>query len=217
MMMVKRALCLSAGLVFGALVLQGCEKIVYEPSHMSHSKMKMEKEGVFEDVETSQLNAASIEALSDHYLRNGQGKVDLSVTYDPKSKTNTAMHASNEIARITKEFQKNGVEVSSMILPVKGQGNVSRAQVSFDAYSVAAPDDCTMMSGYEDRNVDPSEDYNMGCTTDSIVAQQIARPRDLAGRADTSLTSDGRRASNIVERYRTGEPNTPLEGESASE
>lgn len=215
--MVKRALCLSAGLIVGSLALQGCEKIVYEPSHMSHSKMQVEKEGVFEDVESSQLNAASIAALSDYSLRNGQGKVDLSVTYDPKSKKNTAMHASNEIARISKEFQKNGVEVSSMILPVKGQGDVSRAQVSFDAFALSAPDDCTTMGGFEDRNVDPSEDYKFGCTTDTVVAQQIARPRDLAGRADTSLSSDGRRASNIVDRYRSGEPNAPLEGESASE
>jgi len=42
-------------------------------------------------------------------------------------------------------------------------------------------------------------------------------PRDLAGRGRVDPGSDGRRASNIGEIYRSGVGNEPLEGLSATE
>jgi type IV pilus biogenesis protein CpaD/CtpE len=59
------------------------------------------------------------------------------------------------------------------------------------------------------------ENYRFGCTLDTVVARQV-RPKDLAGRGGDDVMNDGRRNANIVERYRTGEPNKALEGESAS-
>ena len=109
------------------------------------------------------------------------------------------------------------MDVNTTILPVKGSGNISRALVSYDTYAVKVPDDCEMMDGMEDRNVDPDEDYKLGCTRDALFAKQIANPKDLTGRSVDNQTSDGRRAANIVDRYRTGEPNAALEGETVSE
>lgn len=213
----NKALILSAGAVLSVLLLPGCEQIVHEPTYLSQSKLQVEEKAFFEDVYVSKMDAGYIAALSQHYSQKGDGGVELSVTYDPKSKNSTAMHASNEIARISEEFRKNGVTVNSTIIPVKGQGDVSRALVSYDTYTIQRPDDCTDMPGYADRNVDADEDYKLGCTRDSLIAKQIARPKDLMGRADTNETSDGRRAANIVDAYRTGEQNKALDGENASE
>lgn len=213
----NKALILSAGAVLSVLLLPGCEKLVHEPTYLSQSKLQVEEKAFFEDVDVSKMDAGYIAALSQHYSSQGDGGVDLSVTYDPKSKSSTAMHASNEIARISEEFRKNGVAVNSTIIPIKGQGDSSRALVSYDVYTVQRPDDCTDMPGYSDRNVDPNEDYKLGCTRDSLIAKQVARPKDLMGRADANTTSDGRRAANIVDVYRTGAQNEALGGENASE
>lgn len=217
-MKMNKVLVLSASVLVSGLLLQGCDKIVHEPTKVSQSKLQVEEEAFFEDVTVEQMDSTYVAALAQHYRRQGEGGVELSVTYDPKSKSNTAMHASQHIARISGDFRKNGVaNVNTMIMPVKGSGNVSRALVSYNAFSVNVPDDCTMMQGIENRNIDPDEDYKLGCTRDALFAKQIANPKDLAGRADTNETSDGRRAANIVERYRTGQPNEALEGESATE
>ena len=213
----KRVLVLSASVLVGGLMLQGCEQIVHSETAFSHSKLQVEESAFFEDVTVDKMDAGYIAALAKHYSAEGDGSVDLSVTYDPQSKTNTAMHASNHIARISEAFRKNGVDVNTTILPVKGSGNVSRALVSYDTYAVKVPDDCEMMDGMEDRNVDPDEDYKLGCTRDALFAKQIANPKDLTGRSVDNQTSDGRRAANIVDRYRTGEPNAALEGETVSE
>lgn len=217
-MKMNNVLVLSASVLVSGLLLQGCDKIVHEPTKMSTSKLQVEEEAFFEDVTVEQMDSDYVAALAQHYTRQGEGGVELSVTYDPKSKTNTAMHASQHIARISSDFRKNGVEnVETMIMPVKGSGNVSRALVSYNAFSVNVPDDCSMMPGIESRDIEPVEDYKLGCTRDALFAKQISNPNDLAGRADTNETSDGRRASNVVERYRTGAPNDALEGESATE
>lgn len=214
----KKVLTFTTTILMSGLILQGCEQIVHSETKLSHSKLQVEEEAVFEDMTVDQMDANYVAALSQHYSRQGDGGVDLSVTYDPKSKTNTAMHASNHIARISGEFRKNGIsDVNTTILPVKGSGTVSRALVSYSTYAVKAPDDCTMLPGYEDRNVDVDDDYKLGCTRDTLFAKQIADPKDLTGRPDTSTSSDGRRAANIVDRYRTGVPNEELGGESASE
>ena len=216
-MMKNKALILSAGAVFSVLLLPGCEKLVHEPTYVSQSKLQVQEKEFFEDMHVSKMDAGYIAALSQHYSSEGDGGVDLSVTYDPKSSQNTAMVASGELARISDEFRKNGVVVNGTIIPVRGHGDALRAIVSYDTYTVERPDDCTDMPGYSDRNVDADEDYKLGCTRDSLIAKQVARPKDLMGRADTNETSDGRRAANIVEGYRTGAPNKALDGENASE
>ena len=68
----------------------------------------------------------------------------------------------------------------------------------------------------ESRDVYVDEDYKLGCTIETVFSRQIARPKDLKGRPNTDPTSSGRRASNVVEDYRTGVPNEPMGGESAS-
>jgi len=217
-MKMNKVLVLSASVLVSGFLLQGCENIVHSETKLSQNKMKLQQEEIFEDIIVDKMDAGYIAALSRHYSSQGDGgDVDLTVIYDPQSSTNTAMHASSHAARISEDFRKNGVHVNSSILPVKGQGNVARAVVSYDSFALAAPDDCEMMPGMHDRNIDTPVGYQLGCTRDSIFAKQIARPKDLMGGGETQDTSDGRRAANIVDGYRTGVQNEPLDGESSSE
>jgi len=209
---------LLTGLVAGSFMVQGCDKIVHEPTFISENKIQIEEERFFENLALSELDDNYVAALSKHYSRHGDGGVDLRVTYDPQSKSHTAMYASQHLGRLSDRFRKNGVsDVDGMIMPVKGQGDDTRVLLSYNSFTASAPKDCGMMPGYSDRNVNPDPDYKLGCTRDTLFAKQIARPKDLRGNAQDELTTDGRRAANIVGRYRSGEPNAPLEGETASE
>jgi len=73
------------------------------------------------------------------------------------------------------------------------------------------------MSGIEDRDHRTDLEYKMGCSVETMIARQIARPGDLLGRAPNSVYKDGRRISNQIEGVRSGAMNEPLGGESASE
>lgn len=207
-----RLSCLAGGVA----LLGACGDIVYEPSHVSTSKPQVQSHDVYEEIAISALDAQTISSLSSHYTRYGDGGVDLSVTYDP-AQPSGAMEASSEAARLSEAFRRRGLDdVDVEILPIKDQGPEMRALLAYQSYSAHAPDDCTDIPGLKDRNIDPDPDYKFGCSLDEVFAKQIARPKDLKGRSAVNPTSDGRKASNIIEVYRTGARNEPLEGESST-
>lgn len=218
MIRAHRFFLLMIGFGFTLSALGGCEAIVHSETKLTNNRVQVEESKLFEDIPVTELDDAYIAALSKHYSRYGDGGVDLSITYDPHSKTNSAMKASDTLARVSKTFERNGVDLASAnILPVQGSSNVARALISYQSYNAAAPVDCeNLMPGMEHRNIEAEEDYKLGCTVETVFARQIARPKDLQGQAQESLTSDGRRASNIVDGYRTGIPNESLEGESST-
>ncbi len=103
------------------------------------------------------------------------------------------------------------------VLPVKGQGDYSRMIVRYDGYSAAAPKDCkNLLPGIDGDALDHDGDYKLGCSIESVLARQVSRPADLLGNGVVDPTSEGRAAANIVDVYRAGLPNGPLDGESAS-
>ncbi len=204
------------GLIVLCMVLTGCK--VHEPTRLSENRIQVEEEKFSDTVSVSKLNAAAINGLARHYAKHGDGPFALTVTYDPKSRTGGAMHASDEAARISKELRSAGVRsVDASILPVNGQGGEMNAMVSYMSYNALAPKDCSTMGGYDGSKVEVDDDYRLGCTFDTVFAKQIARPKDLRGQANTDMTTDGRRSANTIEAYRTGIPNERLEGESATE
>ena len=165
----------------------------------------------------SDFNENFAAGLGRYYRSNGEGTVHVSVLYDPKSKTNTAMQASQEASRIAGLMRDHGIQdLEANILPVNNLGPEANVLMSFTSYSASAPEDCGRLPGYDDTDVSFYEDYKLGCTVETVFARQIARPKDLMGNDDAGETTDGRRASNIGEIYRSGAPNQPLEGESAS-
>jgi type IV pilus biogenesis protein CpaD/CtpE len=198
------------------LLLAGCD--MYQEGHLSQNRIQVSEERFSQEVATSDLDSEYIMALGDQYARNGDGPVEVAITYDPKSSSNTAMEASNEVVRISRALRAQGItDLNATILPVNGQGEESQTLISYNAYSALAPEDCTVMEGVESTEVTLDPEYKLGCTIDTVFARQIARPKDLKGQEQTDPTTDGRSAANIIEGYRSGVQNEALEGENASE
>ncbi len=204
-----------SALVIGvcSLALAGC---LYEPTNFTTERVQVEEKPYSDTIPVTQFNEAAVEAAAQHYRKHGDGPLELVVTYDPKSKAASAMHAADTAGRLAGMFRKNGVkDIQTNILPVNDAGDEMRAMLSYNSFNALAPKDCDVMPGIGNRNIDAKEDYKLGCSIETMYARQVARPKDLKGQG-VDETTDGRRSSNIVERYRVGEPNKPLEGKNAS-
>jgi len=203
------------GLV-GLAALSGCS--LYQDGTVTEHRVQVIEEKFVEEVPLTKVNDQYIVGLSRHYEKHGDGPIALTVAYDPHSKSNTAMKASHAAARIVRGLRDQGVrDVKADILPLQGQGDEALVVVSYLSYKAAAPKDCGVMPGIKDTDIGHKEEYRMGCTIETLLARQIARPKDLLGRGRVDPTSSGRKAANIGDIYRGGVGNAPLEGLSASE
>ena len=193
------------------------------------TKLSTQRVEVLEGVEhlsfeTRKLDTKTVEVLAYDYEAKGHGQVDITVTYDPKSKSNSAMNATNEAARIAETFLQNGVSsVEVNVLPVANSWNNSKTFLSYKSLTAQAPTNCGHMPGF--KNIDEVGDveahmkYGYGCTIEAMLADQVAHPEDLLGRDDQTLTSEGRRAENVLwgRGYYTREAFPELGGERSSE
>mgnify|MGYP000123763459 CR=1 FL=1 len=214
---IKKHKFLVLALAVSAVALSGCGRNLYEETTITQSKMQLEETKFVEQIDASEFNDGYARALSDYYSRSGDGVIEVSVLYDPQSRHNTAMNASHEASRISGLMRSNGAHnVETNILPVNGAGEKPQIMTTFASYELSGPKDCGAMPGMENRNIDLDPDYEMGCSFQTIMARQISRPTDMKGQ-ELGGNADGRRSANITNTYRTGVPNQPLDGESASD
>jgi len=185
------------------------------------TRVEVHKDQQSELYTSHDLTQARLEQIAVDYRENGDGgPLNVMVQYDPSSPQNTAMNATNHATLIAKGLRKAGVaEVQTEIMPILDVGHHSKTLISYNRYSAHAPEECeTLMPGL-DTTTDwkANKKYTYGCSVESQIAKQIAKPSDLLGRDGFETPADGRRAGNIIELHRTGTPNEPLEGESATE
>lgn len=207
--------------VVALLLLGACDTIVYNnPTAMvSPNGVETYKDEMALEVETATLDAGKLEQISRHYWAHGDTPLMMTVTYDPHSKTNTAMKATQEAARLKDLLAKHGAQnVQADIMPVQDSGDVSKTLMTYDTVYARAPSECGEVK--VDRNFTDwekfGEDYQLGCASESYFAKQIARPKDLHGN-DVMDMSDGRLHANTVTFTKSGESYPALKGESASE
>lgn len=192
---------LSLVLCAGLLSTTSCR--TYREGTITPERVKVVKENVFEENNLGELDKGAIENLVNDYARYGAGPMYVTVTYDPKSKNQTALAATKELSRISGELSRRGVQAKADIMPVKDSLEM-KFLVSYDANRAKEPD-CEIMSGYSDRDHTTNYDYKMGCTVETLMARQISRPGDLLGRAPANYDSSGRAASMHVGVYQAGE------------
>ncbi len=177
---------------------------------MSHEKLTLRETDYSAAFETAGLDKAGLHAVAERYTHYGKGPLSLTVTYDPRSRDNSASHAATEAGRIATALRNYGVpEVKTDILPAAGKGGKSTATVTYTAVVAQAPEDCHPMGGVDGNQTDTDPYYRFGCTTDMQLAKEIARPQDLQGRTGLD-TGAGRRQYLIIEPYKEGKPNPPL-------
>ena len=182
------------------------------PSDMPQvKKVRLERGPAEQSVPVASLDEAALRAAAEEYGSLGDGPLELTVTYDPRSRTNTAMNATEQAARIARELRYHGItDIRTSILPVNAQGEESRAMLRYEAVTAHAPEGCDYMGGLDGVDVMPDDNYVYGCSTQMLMARQIARPKDLAGRGGTAA-ADGRRQAVMMETYRSGQPMPDLE------
>lgn len=197
-----------------------------EPTWVNPSRVEVHEEGFTDTFDTSALDTSTLRAIGVNYYRYGNGPMDVTVSYNAHSNKNTKIGASSEARRIETELRRNGVrDLRISTAPNESTGDRSTTVVSFPALTAKAPQDCTVMPGYTDAQTGTPEDaegthkgYAIGCTVETLMAKQIARPGDLLGREGFETNADARRQEAVIwdRGYYGNKSFAPLTGESAS-
>lgn len=201
---------LAAGCLTAMLGLTACS--FNQPTAVTASKIQLTRDAYRQTIPTAAANDELLIALSENYRSYGYGPADIAVTYDPSSRVNTAMRATNNASRIASTLKAYKVPLSEVdILPIQDQGDTSLTLISYDQVNAQAPDNCYLMGGLDGNPTGLDNDYPIDCTIKTLMARQIANPKDLAGREGVA-PSDGRTHTTTVGGYRSGEPLDPLSG-----
>lgn len=205
-------IALMACVATGAMALSGCS--IDMPTYVHSERIQLETNNYSERFEVESVSGTQLDQIAEHYKRYGTDQAEVIISYDPRSKKNTAMKATDQLHRISSELAKRGVKnIKGSIMAADGSGDVSEMMVGYTTMTAEAPEGCDkMMPGYETSHVDIDYDYDLGCSLDTMIARQVARPADLAGRVPDPQDNDGRRAGAVVEPYRAGTPNDALSG-----
>lgn len=191
---------------------------MYQEGHYTDQKIQVAHEKYVREFAVDGSRNDVLAEIARHYNRYGDDGLYLTVVYNPAAPDATAMKATQSAADMAAWLrQKGGVDqVRTDILPARDTQGL-RAIVSYGSVTAEAPD-CNVMSGYE-RREDFGKDidsYDLGCTVDTVIAKQIARPKDLLGRDFENTHTDARGVVNQVEGARAGEMNKSLGGESTT-
>ena len=210
--------------VAATLLLTGCS--VESQSWVNQNRVEIHEDQFTDTFETVKINDATLHAIGDYYYRYGNGDMNVVVTYDPQSKSNTKSRAQSSLAYIESGLLKNGVSRShSALSPMRGSGDVSTTLINFPALTAASPEGCGMMPGYENpaadipNNTNIDAPYKYGCSVESLLAKQVARPSDLLGKQGFETNADGRRQERVLSTrgYYGDKSNVKLDGENASD
>ena len=205
----KNNLIKTINIFVAAVTLSACTQNT--PSMMNTSPVQLSYTTMMEQILLEDINDGLLSALANHYLKNGTSMLDLTMTYDPKSKTFTAMRAVNELKRIKAALNKKGVTNITTQTTAIPKG-VPSLMVSYDMVQALAPSDCETLPGLEkDTTTRFIGDYKFGCSIETMMAKQVAYPSDLQGNGGLGKR-DARREAVILDPYGRGEPTVPLEG-----
>lgn len=212
-----------ASLLAAVCVLSACS--MNSPTWVNQSRVEVHNDQFTDTFETAKMDEGTIRAIAIYHYRFGNGPMTVTVGYDKKSKTNTARRAASEGARIRAELERNGVnEIVVQTVDMPDTGAVSLTTVTFAALVAKAPKKCGTIPGYNSptgvpESADGIAPYELGCTVETLMAKQIARPGDLLGRQGFETNSDGRRQETVTSErgYYGSKPNAPLEGESSTD
>lgn len=207
---------MATGLSLSAL--SGCS--LDHPSTVKMDRVEVEESRYVKNMAYQDIDPSMLAHMARHHDRYGNGPLKVTVQYDPTSKTNTAMKATQTAASLRNQLTKSGAaQIDAEILPVTGLGNAPKVLFEYNQLTSRAPKGCGTMPGLDNQHVDlqAGMSYGLGCTIEGQIARQIARPADLMGRAALPAESDARPHSNVVEQARRGAMYEPLEGEQASD
>lgn len=195
-----------------ALALAGCSgPRLMEQSTLNTSEIELAEKRTVLKAKQSELNMADLDALAARHVKNGVSKVYVVLGYGHASKA-ADRKADMALKTYVSRLLANGVrdeDVVARAIPLDVPEPV--VVVAHDVLVAQGPSDCTDMPGLSSPVVEKETyDYGLGCGVKSLIAQQVANPKDLEGVAGLGGDNDGERAANIVARYKTGAPSAFL-------
>ncbi len=197
--MLKLRFLIPAGLV---LLLPACSMDV--PTTLTHNKAQVIEEMYRAETATAELDNEKLKWVASDYRDKGAGPISVTVTYNPKSKDNTASRASGNAARIAAVLRKEGrTEVNTEILPIHNSDS-SKTLLNYVSYRAEPPKGCNNFEDIDDTVHEDYRKYELGCSTESYLAQQVARPADLLGRGAVREELGARKHANNLEGYKWG-------------
>lgn len=210
-------------LLMATAALVGCAE---EPkTWVNQDRVEVHQDHFTDSFETAKLDDGMLRAIGVYYYRYGNGPMDAVVSYDPRSKVNTAAKAQAEMLRIERALRAGGVkDLRITKTAAAGSGDASTTMVNFEALTARAPEKCGLMPGLEGPNAlepngndDPA--YRFGCSIETMMARQVSRPADLLGKHGFETNSDARRQDKVLSGrgYYGDKAADKLEGETASE
>lgn len=194
------------------LTISACTQTT--PSMMNENRAELVDSTTVDQLPVTEVSDAYIEAITKDYNRYGEGPMELTVSYDPKSKSYTAMKAVNDLAQIKNKLAQKGLHnVKTSTMP--SDGAKPQLMVTYDTVTAQAPSSCAPMPGMKGYKTSRFIDdrYRFGCGIETQMARQIYRPADLKGTSEMA-TADGRKATNVAEYSRVVSPDqimTPIQ------
>lgn len=204
-------------LMLVGLALAGCE--MSAPSQINVSPIEVREQPYNDTIPVGSFSADTAKLIGENYRRFGQGPVDVTVTYAAGA---SETKAKNQAARVAGLLRGEGVaDVVVSTLPVNDRDQVDQLMLNYVQVSAHPPRECgdhpadtrADIAGNENGRV---ENYRFGCGIDTYIAQQVARPKDLAG-TDTLAPATADRYSNALKGYRDGKDYKKLDSKNASE
>jgi type IV pilus biogenesis protein CpaD/CtpE len=189
-----------------------------QPTYVSPHRAQVEQSRYDAEVPVNSVDDGFYHALAQEYKSSGGGQLYITFVYNPESGGSAALAASELAGRATKTMRGYGIsDVKADIMPVADSAHSGKVLISYTKYAATAPKDCKTMPGLEDTQVELGWDYQYGCSLESQIAKQVARPRDLLGTDEEPETSSGRRAAGVAAPYHAAVPNKPLEIDSITD
>jgi type IV pilus biogenesis protein CpaD/CtpE len=197
---------LAAGLFLGA-----CDASV--PSKVNVTSITVQEQMVTAELDAGKPDPARVHVVAEDILKRARGPVNMTVPYLPGGEK----LAEKQAAAYTKAFAKEGIkDIHVVTVAVADVQYTRKVVIDFRALAALPPEGCQRIPGYMGaENSADEERYRYGCEHDTILSKMVADPSDLLGKSG-SQDGDSRRAGPMLERYKTGVKNEPIQGMNAS-
>lgn len=193
------------------LLLSACSMAT--PSQVQTGAMRVEDRMKTVNIDPATLTAEDADRIADDYNRNGKGRMAVVISYI-RANPAARMKAEQQGAKIAQAFSAKGVRnLKVNMVAVNTSNHAGQAVVSYMAVTALPAKNCTRMPGYQGSDtLDNGADYGFGCETQMAVSKMIVDPEDLMGR-DGTPDDESRRHGQVVEKYKSGTQNGPLQGQ----
>ena len=195
-------------LVFASLgalfAVSACESFFVIPTSNTAKRVELHHSEQAYRMPVTQFDEDTFDRIGRDYWRYGEGPVRVTVAYNRDLVSGS--EAGVEAARLADGLRRNGIEeINTDILPT--QSKEMQGLVTYDKVTAHKPRGCGSMPGAEAgiSNANEAFDYDYGCQVESMIARQIMRPKDLAGRVRGQENVDGSsRGYSFIEPLRRG-------------